>query len=67
MRVNAPRAFDSNSTGYMTATGFVVVSAPAPLPLEEASFFCDRLRELELPLAALIFNRVCPSGVSDPE
>ncbi len=24
MRVNAPRAFDSNSTGYMTATGFVV-------------------------------------------
>lgn len=24
MRVNAPRAFDGNSTGYMTATGFVV-------------------------------------------
>ena len=24
MRVNVPRAFDSNSTGYMTATGFVV-------------------------------------------
>jgi S1-C subfamily serine protease len=24
MRVNAPRSFDANSTGYMTATGFVV-------------------------------------------
>lgn len=24
MRVNAPRSFDTNSTGYMTATGFVV-------------------------------------------
>ena len=47
-------------------TSFVVVSSPSPLPLQEASFFCERLREFELPLAGVILNRVHESGLSDP-
>lgn len=47
-------------------TSFVVVSSPQPLPLEEAGYLCDKLRELELRLDALIVNRVAPSAVLDP-
>ncbi len=47
-------------------TGFVVVTSPSPLPLQEASFFCDRLREFEMPLDAVIVNRVHESALADP-
>lgn len=46
-------------------TSFVVVTSPQPLPLAEAGFFCDRLRELQLRLDALIVNRVQPSTLED--
>ncbi|MCW8139188.1 MAG: ArsA family ATPase [Planctomycetota bacterium] len=44
-------------------TSFVVVTSPQPLPLAEAGFFCDRLRELEMRLDAVVVNRVQPSAV----
>ncbi len=39
-------------------TSFVVVSSPLAIPLREARFFCEKLRELDLPLAGVIVNRV---------
>lgn len=48
-------------------TGFVVVTSPAPLPLEEASYFCERLREFEMSLDAVIVNRVHTSAVADAD
>jgi anion-transporting ArsA/GET3 family ATPase len=39
-------------------TAFVVVASPLTIPLREARFFLEKLRELEMPLAALILNRV---------
>lgn len=47
-------------------TSFVVVTSPQPLPLAEAGFFCERLRELQMRLDALIVNRVQPSTLDDP-
>ncbi|BBZ02388.1 anion transporter [Mycolicibacterium chitae] len=41
-------------------TQFVVVSAPAPDALREATFFVDRLSEEKMPLAGLILNRTHP-------
>lgn len=41
-------------------TQFVVVSAPEPDALREASFFVDRLSEENMPLAGLILNRTNP-------
>ncbi|MGE0711916.1 MAG: ArsA family ATPase [Planctomycetota bacterium] len=46
-------------------TSFLVVTSPQPLPLEEARFFCDRLREFEMPLDAVIVNRVHTSALPD--
>ena len=46
-------------------TSFVVVTSPQPLPLEEAGYLCDKLRELELRLDALVVNRVAPSALDD--
>jgi anion-transporting ArsA/GET3 family ATPase len=46
-------------------TSFVVVTSPQPLPLAEAGFFCERLRELQMNLDALIVNRVQPSTLDD--
>jgi anion-transporting ArsA/GET3 family ATPase len=46
-------------------TSFVVVTSPQPLPLAEAGFFCDRLRELQMNLDALIVNRVQTSALDD--
>jgi anion-transporting ArsA/GET3 family ATPase len=46
-------------------TSFVVVTSPAPLPMEEAGYFCERLRELEMPLDGLIVNRVQPSSLDE--
>ena len=42
-------------------TQFVVVSAPEPDALREASFFVDRLSEEHMPLAGLILNRTHPT------
>jgi len=39
-------------------TSFVVVTAPEPTVLAEASFFVDELRRRALPLAAVVVNRV---------
>lgn len=46
-------------------TSFVVVTSPQPLPLAEAGFFCERLREFQMRLDALIVNRVQPSTLDD--
>ncbi|MBL4847885.1 MAG: ArsA family ATPase [Planctomycetes bacterium] len=45
-------------------TAFLVVTSPQPLPLSEASYFCDRLREFKLPLEAVIVNRVNQSSLT---
>ncbi|OBF23327.1 ArsA family ATPase [Mycobacterium sp. ACS4331] len=42
-------------------TQFVVVSAPAPDALREATFFVDRLSQEKMPLAGLILNRTHPT------
>lgn len=47
-------------------TGFVVVTSPQPLPLQEAGYFCDRLREFQLPLEGVVMNRVHPGCLADP-
>ena len=47
-------------------TSFVVVTAPQPLPLEEAGYFCERLREFEMDLSAVVVNRVEQSCLEDP-
>ena len=47
-------------------TSFLVVTSPQPLPLQEAGFFCERLREFRLPLAGVVVNRVHPSCLADP-
>jgi anion-transporting ArsA/GET3 family ATPase len=42
-------------------TAFVVVSAPEPAALREASYFVDRLAADKMPLAGLVLNRVTRS------
>ncbi len=42
-------------------TAFVVVSAPEPAALREASYFVDRLITDKMPLAGLVLNRVVRS------
>jgi anion-transporting ArsA/GET3 family ATPase len=44
-------------------TAFVVVAAPESDALREASFFVERLREEDMPLAGLVVNRVHRSSV----
>lgn len=44
-------------------TAFVVVASPLAIPLEEARFFLEKLRELEMPVEALLLNRVQESVV----
>ena len=41
-----------------SGTAFVVVAAPEPDALREASYFVDRLSQDEMPLAGLVLNRV---------
>ncbi|MET9711626.1 ArsA family ATPase [Nocardiopsis alba] len=41
-------------------TAFLVVAAPEPDPLREASFFIERLRRDSMPLAGLVLNRTHP-------
>ena len=42
-------------------TAFLVVAAPEPDALREASYFVDRLSSDQMPLAGLVLNRVPPS------
>jgi len=42
-------------------TAFLVVAAPEPDALREASYFVDRLSSDQMPLAGLVLNRVHPS------
>jgi anion-transporting ArsA/GET3 family ATPase len=44
-------------------TAFVVVAAPEPDALREASYFVERLVEDEMPLAGVVINRVHRSAV----
>ena len=44
-------------------TAFVVVAAPEPDALREASYFVDRLSAESMPLAGLVLNRVRTSAV----
>jgi anion-transporting ArsA/GET3 family ATPase len=41
-------------------TAFVVIAAPEPDALREASYFADRLRADRMPLAGLVLNRTHP-------
>jgi anion-transporting ArsA/GET3 family ATPase len=43
-------------------TSFLVVAAPEPDALREASFFVDRLSQDDMPLAGLVLNRVHPTA-----
>jgi len=38
-------------------TGFVLVASPEEQVLAEAEYFCRKVRELEMPLRAVVFNR----------
>jgi anion-transporting ArsA/GET3 family ATPase len=42
------------------SSGFILVAAPAPLALEEALYFHQRLTEKEMPFLAFVVNRVHP-------
>ncbi|KAA0024475.1 ArsA family ATPase [Antrihabitans cavernicola] len=45
-------------------TNFIVVAAPEPDALREASFFVDRLSSEQMPLAGLVLNRTHPTLLS---
>jgi anion-transporting ArsA/GET3 family ATPase len=45
-----------------SGTSFLVVAAPEPDALREASFFVDRLSREHMPLAGLVLNRVHPAS-----
>ncbi|HEY6794915.1 MAG TPA: ArsA family ATPase [Kineosporiaceae bacterium] len=46
-------------------TAFVVVAAPAPDALREASYFVERLADEDMPLAGLVLNRVTHARAED--
>ncbi len=46
-------------------TAFVVVAAPEPAALREASYFVDRLATDKMPLAGLVLNRVTRSAAPE--
>jgi anion-transporting ArsA/GET3 family ATPase len=46
-------------------TAFVVVAAPAPDALREASYFVERLADEGMPLAGLVLNRVAVAQAED--
>jgi anion-transporting ArsA/GET3 family ATPase len=47
--------------------GFVLVSSPEALAVDEAIYFADRLRSSQLPIGAFVINRVHPRGPAAPE
>lgn len=46
-------------------TAFLVIAAPEPDALREASYFVERLTEDEMPLAGLVVNRASPAPLTD--
>lgn len=46
-------------------TAFVVVAAPEPAAMREASYFVERLAAEDMPLAGLVVNRVHQTGADD--
>jgi anion-transporting ArsA/GET3 family ATPase len=48
-------------------TAFLVVAAPEPAAMREASYFIERLADEQMPLAGLVVNRVHLSGAEDIE
>jgi anion-transporting ArsA/GET3 family ATPase len=46
-------------------TAFVVVAAPEPDALREASYFVDRLAAERMPLVGLVLNRVQTTAVGE--
>ena len=46
-------------------TAFVVVAAPEPDALREASYFVERLSAESMPLAGMVLNRVRTSGAPE--
>ena len=46
-------------------TAFLVVAAPEPDALREASYFVERLDEERMPLAGLVVNRTTPAPAAD--
>jgi anion-transporting ArsA/GET3 family ATPase len=46
-------------------TSFLVIAAPEPDALREASFFVERLQQDSMPLAGLVFNRVRTTEAPD--
>jgi anion-transporting ArsA/GET3 family ATPase len=60
------RARAVNKLLRSSKTGFVVVTTLEHAPFAEAEFFCAKLRELEMPLRAVVANRVLPDVFRDP-
>jgi anion-transporting ArsA/GET3 family ATPase len=56
------RAEDTYRLLQAPGTSFLVVAAPEPDALREASYFVERLDEERMPLAGLILNRVHSTG-----
>jgi len=56
------RAEDTYRLLQAPGTSFLVVAAPEPDALREASYFVERLDEERMPLAGLILNRVHATG-----
>jgi anion-transporting ArsA/GET3 family ATPase len=54
------RAEQTHALLAARGTQFVVIAAPEPDALREASYFVERLDEERMPLAGLVLNRVAP-------
>ncbi|HEV2088629.1 MAG TPA: ArsA-related P-loop ATPase [Cryptosporangiaceae bacterium] len=61
-RERAQRTYDLLKT---PGTAFLVVAAPEPDALREASYFAARLTEEEMPLSGLVLNRVHATAVDE--
>jgi anion-transporting ArsA/GET3 family ATPase len=59
------RADQTYSLLAAPGTAFVVVAAPEPDALREASYFVERLESEAMPLAGLVLNRVAPVRLPD--
>jgi len=57
------RAQKVNALLRESVTAFIVVASPLAIPLKEARFFLEKLREFQMPVEALILNRVQMSVV----
>jgi anion-transporting ArsA/GET3 family ATPase len=49
-------------------SSFLLISSPQPIPLQEAAYFYQKIRENNLPFAGMIFNRFqnLPAGSETP-